>query len=145
MGDQTQISPDALRDTAKKIGDIMNADVMKAFEDLPDTPPDAGHFDTATWLQGRVADRVTGLKSQGWMMKSAFEEVCAGLTKVAKDLESTDRNNAGALKQDVQDIRNTIQNEVSGTGPHQDAPAEASPRQEIQTVKDDQPEDVQDA
>jgi hypothetical protein len=98
MADQTNINPDDLRAASTRIDGIMNDGVMSVFQGPKDQPPTAGGFPTATWLHGRVADRVAAVQQQSQVLKTAFTDICTGLNNVADGLQNTDRNNGERLR-----------------------------------------------
>ncbi|MTD55408.1 WXG100 family type VII secretion target [Amycolatopsis pithecellobii] len=117
MSDQTKIDPQELRDAAKRIGDIMNDDVMSVFKALDgDGSETTGQFPTGQWLQQRVADRISAIQQQAQILKTAFTDICTGLTTVADDLENTDGDNAAKLKGDITMMEGHIKTDSSQVG-----------------------------
>jgi cell division protein ZapA (FtsZ GTPase activity inhibitor) len=114
--DQTSLNPDDVRNTANKIGQIMDDGVMKIFNDLGTNSPSAGQFPTAKWLADRVVDRITGLAQQGQILKTAFGDICTTLNAVADLLQNTDQSNADKIKQDINDLKTNIAADLSSLG-----------------------------
>jgi hypothetical protein len=116
MAEQTQIKPDDLRASGDRIGDIMNDEVMSVFNDLDEQPPTAGSFPTATWLHGRVSDRVNAVQQQAQVLKNAFGDICTGLHNVADDLENTDQNNGERIQGDFNTMDRNVGMDTSSIG-----------------------------
>jgi hypothetical protein len=107
----TQFNAQAVRDSAKVIGEIM-AD-MAAFDDLKAQWPNAGTFNTAQWLERIVDDRRNGVVEHAERLKIILNDLNVGLTQIANDLEDTDQDNAAQIKKRMTDISATIDSDVA--------------------------------
>lgn len=116
MAENTGVDPQQLRDSAKRIGDIMNDDAMHVFEDLGNHQTTAGSFPTAKWLNSIVHDRVTAVQQQAQILHAAFGDICTSLNTVADDMQNTDSGNADKVAQDIDTLKSNVSSDVSSIG-----------------------------
>ncbi|MFV2021199.1 hypothetical protein [Micromonospora sp. LOL_023] len=93
---ETRVEPEELRKVAKAIGSIMD-DYDSVFRNLGTMDPNAGKFDVAEWLEDLFVDRRDAIVTHAKYLGLAFEEINAGLYKIADAFEGVDMSNADAV------------------------------------------------
>ncbi|GAA5151907.1 MULTISPECIES: hypothetical protein [Amycolatopsis] len=111
MSDKTAFNSDAIKESANRLGSIM--DDMSAFDELKPQWPNAGHFDTAQWLERVVDDRRNGVVAHAERLKIVLNDLKTNLTAIAEDFTSTDGDNAGKIKSRVDTMESTISSDVT--------------------------------
>ena len=92
----TRVDPAKLREIGKAIGGILE-EHQSVFNQLSNLDPNAGKFDAAEWLEDLFVDRRDGILAHVKYLKLAFEEINAGLYKIADGFEGVDAANADAV------------------------------------------------
>ncbi|MEU6128904.1 hypothetical protein ABZ805_06995 [Saccharopolyspora sp. NPDC047091] len=111
MADTTAFSPDDIKNAANEIGKL--TEDMAAFQELKAHWPNAGHFETAQWLERIVDDRRNGLVAHAERLKNIFDNMKTDLTAIANDFENADGENADKIKAEVADMRGHIDTAIS--------------------------------
>ncbi|WP_433388591.1 hypothetical protein [Micromonospora sp. KLBMP9576] len=93
---ETKINPAGLRKAAKEIGDLVDAGAP-AFRQLKESPPNAGSFDMAKWLEFVYEDRANAIVEHVRHLQLACTEIADGLKAIADNFEDVDETNADAV------------------------------------------------
>ncbi|GLY46816.1 hypothetical protein [Lentzea sp. NBRC 102530] len=107
----TNFDPDAIRESAKKLGSIM--DDMAAFEALKANWPNAGGFELAQRVERVVDDRRNGVVANAEHLKIALDDMRSTLTKIANDFEKADDDNAAKIKASIGDMASEIRSDTA--------------------------------
>lgn len=107
----TQYNADNVKNSADKLGRILDAGSMGVFNDLTAQWPDAGKFALAQWLERIVDDRRNAIVAHATHLRLAFDSMSSTLTQISKDFENTDGDNAKNIKNALDDMQGKVGNE----------------------------------
>ncbi|GHH56510.1 hypothetical protein [Lentzea cavernae] len=107
----TNFDPDAIRESAKKLGSIM--DDMAAFEALKANWPNAGGFELAQRVERVVDDRRNGVVANAEHLKIALDDMRSTLTKIADDFEKADEDNAAKIKASIGNMASEMRSDIA--------------------------------